>query len=191
MVRDGAGRPMHGLVARVPLRQGVVICKYEGEIVPPQEDRNSVYLMYDATTRRVIDGDPRKGGGLASFANYASWGVANALFTHRPGRGILLIAKHDIRRGQEIRCDYDTNCRTAEYRSMILSDPAITPEMIDSNSYLFAVWNTSPPPSEYDGPADCVDDIDVVIRAVTRNPNRHKRRPGGAPLATERFVQLA
>jgi hypothetical protein len=146
----------------------------------------------------VIDGNPRSGN-LGGYANYAPWEVANAMFIddYRNARQgeetrVLVVAKHGIPHGQEIRVDYDTANPTHEYRKSILAQGA-SDTQLDSNEYLMTLWEDPPfwlnPRAEPPHARFSKAITDATIKDINSSPHRSRRRRGGVP-TTERFVQL-
>jgi len=164
-------------------------------------DSSSHYLMdvMSKTKKRmvIIDGSPRKGN-LGGYANYAPWEVANAFFLddypNTPPEYdtfVLMVAKHDIPHGQEIRADYDTANEHHEFRRAMLAN-GVAATQLDRNDYLAVLWRD---PEQWVGhraepPRTRINNVDAVVREIGKRRRSRRLRPGGIP-ASERFVQVS
>lgn len=190
-----------GLVARRNIPKGTVIAEYTGKIL---QDANSSsdYLMSATSTDGtvVIDGDPKsKYSGMASYANYAPWTTANSFFiddltsklrTTPSYRGtyIVLVAKHDIPSGQEIRCDYDT-ASMGDYRKKLIHSHNVNTKDLDSNEYLYKRWQQPHTLGRYvKTSGNKINNVSALSEFVGRC--RLLKRKRGRPSAREHFIQF-
>lgn len=190
-----------GLVARRRIPRGATIARYTGKSTPVADvSGTGAYLMSATSTQGnvVIDGDP-KYKGICGFANYAPWAVANGMFVDDlttkvrlepdfSGNFVVLIAKHEIPQGQEVRVDYDTASQ-GDYRKQILLRYNIDAAQLDSNFYLRARWPTPQSLGRYvSSPTHTIERLDKLISNVSRlRPCKRKR---GRPSGDETFVQF-
>ena len=149
------GVSSRGLFTRVDVDVGQVLCKYEGVILTQrqafeQEKLRTCEFFMNARTGNgklvVINGDPRHLG-LGGFSNYAKFTSANAMFVDdcaspscgKQSTNVLLVAKESIRKGVEIRVDYDTGCQSRPFRQMMLQS-GIKQEDLDDDAFKFKLW---------------------------------------------------
>lgn len=123
----------------------------------------------DLVIETTIDGVHQLGG----YANYAPDQYANAyakdllpiLIEQDPTgplqTALVLVAKEDIRLGQEIRFDYDGG-PDKSFRQQMLERGVVTQKELDSASYKERRWVTPPPPRAECHEGDCMLPEDPV-----------------------------
>ena len=186
---------MGALFALRPLKKGEILAEYTGKILTKKaaDESSSHHLIRafkqtragaDTAVDRVIDGR----GELAGFANYAPFDIANAFVldilptllkktVDLPSRtAVVLVAKQDIPKGQEIRFDYDMGGDQQMFRMMRQS--GVADEALRSRLFLGTTWIEPPPPPNHSGMvernfrhdtlAELGLDVDKQLRKVAR-----------------------
>ena len=188
-----------GLIARRIIPKGMVIAEYTGKTSRTPNPASDYLLAATSTEGNVvIDGDP-KYGGIASYANYAPWSTSNSFFIDDllskravepsyKGTYVILIAKHNIPSGQEIRCDYDT-ASMGDYRDKLIIEQKVRPEELDSNEYLYNKWTQPRTLGRFvTVPCNIMTEVSKLAQYVSqRRPLKRKR---GRPTARDRFIQF-
>ena len=152
---------MNGLFAYRDLHEGEILCVYTGSILSQREANasKSQYLfdvLYrsrvgsDTVINKVIDGQ----GELMGYANFSPSQHANAeavdalpliIDNDLPYAGrhaMVLVAKHKILKGTEIRFSYNEGMKTDMEKQM--RKQGVTPQQLNDRTYLTLRYVTPP-----------------------------------------------
>lgn len=188
---------MGALFALRPFKKGEILAEFTGKILTQKaaDESSSRHLITaykqtragaDTAVDRVIDGR----GELAGFANYAPFDIANAFVldilptllkrsVDQPSRtAVVLVAKQDIPKGQEIRYDYDINVDGDRQMYRMMRQSGVADEALRSRLFLGTTWIEPPPPPShsgmvernfrYDNLAELGLDVDKELRRLAR-----------------------
>lgn len=154
---------MNGLFAFRDLVPGEILVQYTGEILSQAKANtsSSEYLFdlwyrsregADTVVRKTLDGK----GELAGFANYAPRDIANAyaidllpaiidndiIFDGR--HALVLVAKTFVRKGTELRFDYNSDQSTGDMINMMQTKYNLTIQQIRDTGFLTTTFVTPP-----------------------------------------------
>jgi hypothetical protein len=143
------GQWIAALFAKRDFVRDSILCEYRGKHLNKEEAdlSTSHYLMsarnpHDMRKRIVIDGDPKMSQNIAGYANYSKHSFANASFFDETKKGdvmpcVQLKAKETIKRGTEVRVDYDRGSPAHPFRNQMISKGLLKNESCD---YSVLVW---------------------------------------------------